>query len=676
MILLGSLNFPGELMGIVVDSRQKPLFDVRQFIPEPYKPGSFFFAMEKYASLVIRRDDFPAPDPSLGGADAWCPVYLSKLVLIQQKHGWDDRATIQHAATNLQVKACLCVGIDADAPSQSTLVRHRQLMQQMGLADVYARRFCDLLAALDLLDTVGAVAVDTVPVEGAGQVLDTYNLLGAAVRKGLAELAARDGRSVEELAASLSLASYLSRSIKGSVAIDWSDEKQQRDFLAQAVQDARTVRDALRSESGRETSGSQSTEVKTGRRGSRDRVEPGAAGPKSPGQPNESVREDKPNSDSAPDEDPSTPSGAADVAAVIDKIIEHDVEFDASGKVLGVLQRPAGDRLISVTDPDMRHGRKSASSLIAGYKVQVVATIMYGWILLTKVIPANRHDGEDLPWIIARLTALGIHPALVLGDHAYGVLANHRHVQGLNAAGPHPIELIARNARPSNGGQFSKDEFTIDMARRILTCPNGITCARPRIAMRGDQRGWRFEFPADACAACPLRKNCVNPKAKDGTARTVFIDPNSEPLIREHLTRRAEPSFISHLKQRQVVERANAGFAQCGGKHARRFGAANVEFDSAMSALAHNLRTLAGLARRDPKLSAALDQRSRLLFWLFGPHILLALHKQHATAPQSGRASLTSARRSFEAEIVASVLIRNLISRRLRRAAWMTNSGY
>ena len=60
-----------------------------------------------------------------------------------------------------------------------------------------------------------------------------------------------------------------------------------------------------------------------------------------------------------------------------------------------------------MTDPDMRHGRKSASVLIAGYKAQVVASLLWGFILLTKVFRANQHDGENLPQLLAGSGAAG-----------------------------------------------------------------------------------------------------------------------------------------------------------------------------------------------------------------------------------------------------------------------------
>ena len=52
--------------------------------------------------------------------------------------------------------------------------------------------------------------------------------------------------------------------------------------------------------------------------------------------------------------------------------------MDAEGVVVGIVARSADDRIISVTDPDMRHGRKSASALIAGFKAHLLVSVGWG----------------------------------------------------------------------------------------------------------------------------------------------------------------------------------------------------------------------------------------------------------------------------------------------------------
>jgi hypothetical protein len=275
----------------------------------------------------------------------------------------------------------------------------------------------------------------------------------------------------------------------------------------------------------------------------------------------------------------------------------------------------------------MRHGRKSASVLIAGYKVQIVASIVYGLVLLTKVIRANEHDGEQLPGLIDTLNDQGLRPEFAMGDHAYGTLANHKHFSD------HDTELIAPMPRPSNGGRFTKDEFRVDLQAREVACPGGHTCSEPRWATQGGKKGLRFRFSADTCGSCPLRTQCINPKAEPDKGRTVFVVPDEQPLIDAHLTDRDTPEFKERYHKRVVVEHAIAGFAQCGGKKARRFGTQNVSFDVAMSALAYNLRRLGSIARNDRRVSQRLEQvvarlsRAAVLAYIFCALACFALHR-------------------------------------------------
>ena len=531
------------------ESKQKALYPVESFLPQPYESGSFYDALARFGDVVFVRSDFPASEASDGGKVGWCPVLLSKLVLLQAKHGWTDRETVVRSRVDLQVKACLGLGLEQNGPSQPTLSRHRQRMHQLGLDVKYQERLRRLLQALELVHAQEPVLIDSVPVDGAGQQLDTYNLLAMAVRKGLRELAEQQNKALEEVAAALNLSPYLGRSVKGRFEVNWSNEASRRQLLARLVDDAIRLRQHL-----------------------------------SQARPQESEEQD---------EDDEGPPGAA---AVIDKLVEHDIEVGADGEVKGITQRAAGDRLISVTDPDMRNGRKSASQLIAGFKAQVVATVMYSFILAVEVIRANEHDGQALPRLADSLRQNGLRPQWWGGDHAYGTISNHLYFQNEEQG-----ELVALMARPSNAGRFTKDDFAYDFNAKTLTCPAAVRISNPPFQTRHGRRGRLFVYPSQQCAGCAQRDRCVSPKSTQG--RSVFIEEAQERVIRDHLQRREQPEFRQRLAQRPAVERVLAGFAQCGGKQARRFGIKNVNFDANLSALAYNLRRLGSLCASDPELA-------------------------------------------------------------------------
>ncbi|PJA76125.1 hypothetical protein CO151_03830, partial [bacterium CG_4_9_14_3_um_filter_65_15] len=112
------------------DSNQLPIFPVQMFLPEPFKVGSIFDMLSRFGGIIIRRSDFPEAAPELGGTFGKCPVLLSKLILLQRHHGWTDRETARQSRADLQVKACLNVGVEFQGVSQPTLCRHRQRMQK------------------------------------------------------------------------------------------------------------------------------------------------------------------------------------------------------------------------------------------------------------------------------------------------------------------------------------------------------------------------------------------------------------------------------------------------------------------------------------------------------------------------------------------------------------------
>lgn len=560
---------------------------MRAFMPKPYQEGSIYDVLSKFGEALFSRADFPTSDPLLGGTVGWCPVLLTKLVVLQATRGWTDRETVRRASVDLQVKACLGLGIEQNGPSQPTLCRHRQRMQELELDGKYRRRLEELLIALELVAKDEPVLIDSVPVDGAGQQLDTYNLLAAGVRAALRELASVRRRDVVEVANEMGLQVYLDRTVKGRFEVDWSDEASRLALLTRLVDDAVRARDAL-----------------ADARACEDEDED--------------------------DDDDGTPPSALDI---IDDIIEHDIDHDEDGRVEGIKQRAAGDRLISVTDPDMRNGRKSASKLIAGFKAQVVATVMHGFVLMTRVIKANEHDGEQLPSMVAELRERGHRPPWWGGDHAYGTIRNHQ----LFASDESNGELVARMARPSNGGRFTKDEFEYDFEDKALTCPAGQRLQKPRWAMRNGRKGRLFVYPADVCDPCAKREACVSEKSKRG--RSVFIVDDEEEVIRRHLQRRDEPEFLERLAHRPAVERVIAGFAQCGGKQARRFGMANVAFDASLSALGYNLRRLGSLCAKDDKLAQRAAEKAEAFARAVAHGLVAACWALVAHAPALAAAS-------------------------------------
>lgn len=87
---------------------------------------------------------------------------------------------------------------------------------------------------------------------------------------------------------------------------------------------------------------------------------------------------------------------------LLEKIIVQDVELGENGKYR-IIQGTAKDRIISVNDPDMRHGRKTSAKLHDGYKGEIITGGINGELVVAlDVMPANVPDGTNMGELIDR----------------------------------------------------------------------------------------------------------------------------------------------------------------------------------------------------------------------------------------------------------------------------------
>ena len=84
------------------------------------------------------------------------------------------------------------------------------------------------------------------------------------------------------------------------------------------------------------------------------------------------------------------------------KIMGDDIATDAHGNPR-IAQGTAPDRIISVTDAEMRHGRKSETQRFNGFKVSVTTEQTSELILDIQDIPATGSDGQALMPTIERI---------------------------------------------------------------------------------------------------------------------------------------------------------------------------------------------------------------------------------------------------------------------------------
>ena len=101
---------------------------------------------------------------------------------------------------------------------------------------------------------------------------------------------------------------------------------------------------------------------------------------------------------------PQVPSAASAALAVARQVRDQDVQVAPEGAA-SLRQGVAKDRRISVEDAHMRHGRKSRSTLVDGYKRHVLTDLDSGLVPAVGITPANAPEATVTDDIAADLAA-------------------------------------------------------------------------------------------------------------------------------------------------------------------------------------------------------------------------------------------------------------------------------
>jgi Transposase DDE domain len=233
----------------------------------------------------------------------------------------------------------------------------------------------------------------------------------------------------------------------------------------------------------------------------------------------------------------------------------------------------ARDRRISIEDSQMRHGRKSRSHLIDGYKRHVLRDLDSGLVPAVAVTQANLPEAQGAEQIRDDLAAQQLTLAELHVDRAYlsSVLVQDR---------PEGLEIFCKAWRVHNGSRFAKTDFHLDFEHHLLICPAGQQM--PFVP------GGKVQFPAQVCAACPLRTQCTT----SPRGRSVQIHPDEQLLV-ELRQRQLTPAGRAKLRERTAVEHTLAHIGHWQGHRARYRGKRKNLFDLRRCAVVHNLHVIA-----------------------------------------------------------------------------------
>lgn len=209
----------------------------------------------------------------------------------------------------------------------------------------------------------------------------------------------------------------------------------------------------------------------------------------------------------------------------------------------------AKDRRISVEDAQMRHDRKSRSTLIDGYKRHVLRDLDTELVPAAGVTPTNVPEAAVTDAIASDLERQNLELGELHIDRGYlsSKLVRER---------PGELEVYCKAWAVRNGEHFPKTQFDLDWERRQIRCPAGVET--------GFEAAGVVHFPAGTCQACPLRERCTSSKR----GRSVSIHPD-EKLLKELRRRQLTPSGRQKLRERVGVEHSLAHIGQWQGDRAR-----------------------------------------------------------------------------------------------------------
>ena len=286
--------------------------------------GHEIFGDEDFAELYSERMGRPSIPPS---------VMVRAMLCATHDHTPSDAETSRRTRVDADWKAAMGVDDDFEGIAARTfsLMRARMIAHDAD-NELFKATLAKAVEAGIFKGRLTAI-IDSSPVNGAGAVADSYELIRGFLRQ-----AARAAGGRLSPAARATAEPFCG----AKPDIDWQDPAARRAHLGELVGAARTVMAAL------------------------DGVD-----------------------------DPAVAEPVGLLGQVIDADTEPEPDPDGGGDGgVRIRQGVAPDRVISVSDPQMRHGRKSSSRRFDGHKMDIITDETSELVLGVDIRAGNAADGE------------------------------------------------------------------------------------------------------------------------------------------------------------------------------------------------------------------------------------------------------------------------------------------
>lgn len=527
-----------------------------------------------FADLILLGDDFVVPGSlpwllrgwtttlfpkwlckgwkgeSKDGRLAWpAPLLFALLLLRHSEAGMTRVGAVRKANTDAAWRAALRLPWQFSPPGEKTLREFEAFLRQLHpdvnlprieLAFQHWTRLC-----LDagLLGDDPVWVADSTPMWCFGAVQGTVRLLGDGLRSlGRAWAQARKV-SLKQIAVEWEEPMLLAKSTKGYFGgTDWSDASARSTVLTALVASVNKATECVLAELGE-------------------------------------VRENK-------------RKGLARKCRNLLRVVNEDLEATEDGG-LQVKERRSAKRLISNTDPEAQHFRKSASKVCSGFKLHAFGDAVSGLILALAVTPGGDHDSTQLVPLLVRAKALHADIQEVLADAAYGGMRTRAEVTESTG-----VKVIAPPVKTGQTEGLGKADFKIDFDQMIATCPGGVSTTEWKTTGK-KQPVVTFNWAKGSESACNCQDECPvhrRRQLKDGSTRApqrrlqLHSDEQGLRAVREEW---AQPEIQARYRRRSEGERLMREATRRGARRAGAWGLDNASLQAHVAVSVSNLLVLA-----------------------------------------------------------------------------------
>jgi len=507
------------------EEKQISFFDTGFACSHLIKKNSFYAKMREHADSIISDNDFADIYCLTNGRPSVPPARLTKTLILQNYESLSDRQALEMLRLNIAWKYALNVPINYEGFDPSLLTQFRARLIVNNKERMVFRKTLELAKEAGLLKGKIDQVIDSTPMLGAGAVKDTYELIRDGIRKTLLLL---DKKTRSKM--SLSLKAYGKKDHKPK--INWENKKERGELLSLLVLDARKVLSHVDLSSNNEGVDTQ----------------------------------------------------LQDTARLLSRILSQDIEEEEDQKPK-IKRGVAKDRIISTTDPEMRHGRKSSAGKFNGYKTHVTKDVASDIITNCDISPANTPDGDlTEPLIDEAEKEYQVKTKSLCGDGAYGSGKMRKDMAEKR------VELISKAPILKDNGKFTKEDFQIDLEEAKIICPEGKVTEKYHQSKDAQGEVTRtFVFPRKTCENCPKKEECIKAKR---TGRTISVGPYEEHLKEARERQKTEEFKRIYNERRPPIERKIAELIRHGLRKTRYIGKRKSRFQALFTASVVNLKLI------------------------------------------------------------------------------------